>query len=85
MTNRVQSGDPAFMGYLEDRDRRGILAWILSTDHKRIGILYLACMTFLFLAAVTIGVLMRVEQLSTVAPLFSPGSTTLSSPFTGSS
>jgi cytochrome c oxidase subunit I len=72
MTNAVQNGDAVYRGYLEDGDRKGILAWILSTDHKRIGILYLACMIFLFLGAVTVGVLMRVEQLSVSAPVFSP-------------
>ena len=58
--------------YLEAGDRRGIPAWVLSTDHKRIGVLYLAAMMFLFLVAVTIGVLMRVEQLTIDPPLFPP-------------
>ena len=43
--------------YLEEGGRKGILAWILSTDHKRIGILYLAAMVFLFFVAVAIGVI----------------------------
>jgi cytochrome c oxidase subunit 1 len=72
MTNLAQSDDSTYRGYLEDRNRKGILAWILSTDHKRIGVLYLACMIFLFLAAMVIGVLMRVEQLSVSPPIFSP-------------
>ncbi len=48
--------------------RSGIFAWLLSTDHKRIGIMYLVSMLFFFLAAVLIGVIMRLE-------LISPGET----------
>jgi len=44
--------------------RKGILSWILSTDHKRIGILYLTVMVSLFTVAVFLGVLMRIEQLT---------------------
>jgi cytochrome c oxidase subunit 1 len=44
--------------------RPGILGWILSTDHKRIGILYLVTMAFFFLVAVGIGVAMRLELLT---------------------
>ena len=58
--------------YLDEGKRRGIFGWILSTDHKRIGILYLASMLILFFTAVTIGVLMRVEQLTLDPPLFPP-------------
>lgn len=60
------------MSYLDVPGRKGILSWILSTDHKRIGVLYLASMVFLFFVAVGIGVLMRVEQLVLDPPLFSP-------------
>ena len=58
--------------YLDEGRRKGILGWILSTDHKRIGILYLASMLILFFIAVTIGVLMRIEQLTLNPPLFAP-------------
>jgi cytochrome c oxidase subunit 1 len=47
---------------------RGIFSWILSTDHKRIGILYLASILFFFIIGVTFGVLMRLE-------LIAPGKT----------
>ena len=60
------------MSYLDEGGRKGIRSWIFSTDHKRIGILYLASMVFLFFVAVAIGVLMRIEQLTLHPPLFSP-------------
>ncbi|MFH2202248.1 MAG: cbb3-type cytochrome c oxidase subunit I [Elusimicrobiota bacterium] len=40
----------------------GITSWIFSTDHKRIGILYLICMVAMFWVAVAIGVVMRLEH-----------------------
>jgi cytochrome c oxidase subunit 1 len=42
--------------------RKGILAWIFTTDHKRIGILYLVTILFFFFGAVTLGALMRIEM-----------------------
>ena len=36
--------------YLEYKGKHsGILGWILSTDHKRIGILYLISLSFFFI------------------------------------
>ena len=46
--------------------RTGLLSWLVTTDHKRIGILYLAGMAVFFLFAMTMAVLMRLE-------LFAPG------------
>jgi cytochrome c oxidase subunit I len=60
------------MSYLNDGERKGILGWLLSMDHKRIGILYLISMVSAFFIAMTIGVLMRVEQLALNPPLFAP-------------
>ncbi|MCE1187510.1 MAG: cbb3-type cytochrome c oxidase subunit I [Ignavibacteria bacterium] len=42
----------------------GLKAWILSTDHKRIGLLYMVTMLFFFSVGVTFGVLMRLELLT---------------------
>ena len=72
MTTLAQADVPAFRGFMDEGGREGILAWILSTDHKRIGILYLASMSILFFVGVTIGVLMRAEQLVLHPPLFKP-------------
>ena len=52
----------AALPYFHAHDgRRGILAWILSTDHKRIGILYFVSVIFFFLTGVVLGMLMRLE------------------------
>ncbi|BDU75829.1 cytochrome c oxidase subunit I [Mesoterricola sediminis] len=42
---------------------RGPGAWLLSTDHKRVGVLYLALMSALFLTGAGIGLVMRLVQL----------------------
>ena len=47
---------------------KGIKSWILSTDHKRIGLLYFYAIATFFLVAVGLGILMRLE-------LIAPGKT----------
>ena len=44
--------------------RSGITSWIFSTDHKRIGMLYLWCILTMFAVGVAIGVLMRLELIA---------------------
>lgn len=41
-----------------------MFSWIFSTDHKKIGILYLVSMTTFFLVGVTFGFLMRLELIA---------------------
>ena len=43
---------------------KGIFAWILSTDHKRIGILYMVALLSWFAVGVTLGFLIRLELLT---------------------
>ena len=50
-----------------------ILAWVLSTDHKRIGLLYGTAIFSFFLVGVTLGLLMRLE-------LIAPGKTIMTAP-----
>ena len=53
--------------YLTDQGKRkGLLAWLTTTDHKRIGLLYLYSMMAFFLIGVILGEVMRIE-------LFRPG------------
>jgi len=44
--------------------RRGIFSWLLSTDHKRIGMLYLCCILLMFAVGVILGLLMRLELIA---------------------
>ncbi len=44
--------------------RRGLLAWVLSTDHKRIGLLYLVSVLSFYTVGVLLGLLMRLELLT---------------------
>jgi cytochrome c oxidase subunit 1 len=50
----------------------GILAWILSTDHKRIGLLYLFSILPFFFTAVTLGFLMRLKLIAPGFNLMGP-------------
>jgi len=57
------------ISYLRHEGRyRGILSWLLSTDHKKIGLMYLYSITVFFFVAVILGLLMRIE-------LIAPGKT----------
>lgn len=59
--------------YLQYKGRYGGLrSWIFSTDHKRIGILYLIGMFTFFVVAVILGLLMRLEQLSMGPTIMEP-------------
>lgn len=64
---------PLEPSFLEVKSKfSGIFSWIFTTDHKRIGILYLTSIVSFFLVGVIIGFLMRLEQLSTGATIMSP-------------
>ncbi|PKP39085.1 MAG: cytochrome c oxidase subunit I [Bacteroidetes bacterium HGW-Bacteroidetes-15] len=48
--------------FLEQQGKyKGILGWLTSTDHKRIGIMYLVCILIFFLAGAVFGGLMKLE------------------------
>ncbi|HPR64487.1 MAG TPA: cbb3-type cytochrome c oxidase subunit I [Thermoanaerobaculia bacterium] len=44
--------------------KKGIASWIFSTDHKRIGMLYLMAIVSFFFVGVTLGFFMRIEQMT---------------------
>ncbi|MEJ2720613.1 MAG: cytochrome c oxidase subunit I [bacterium] len=50
----------------------GILGWIFSVDHKRIGIIYLASMLSFFVVGMSIGFLMRLELIAPGKQLVEP-------------
>jgi cytochrome c oxidase subunit I len=52
-------------GFYDEPGRHtGVAGWVLSTDHKRIGLLYFGAMMIFFLTAVSLGFLMRLEMLT---------------------
>lgn len=52
--------------------RKGILGWILSTDHKRVGLLYFWSMVIFFSVGVSLGVLMKLEMLTMGKTIMEP-------------
>lgn len=51
--------------YLEyEGKHKGIMSWLTSTDHKKIGLMYLYTIVVFFFVAAILGVLMRIEKLS---------------------
>src|SRR5437867_3339973 len=50
----------------------GIKSWLLTTDHKRIALLYLASITFFFFIGGAAAVLMRLHLISPEGALFEP-------------
>src|SRR5208337_3802829 len=61
----TQREGPMSSFYADMGQRRGLAAWMLSTDHKRIGLMYLAAVLVFFTTGSLVGVLMR---LSLIAP-----------------
>ena len=60
MSNHIVP-DSLSVPYLEEK---GLLSWVLSTDHKRIGLMYLASITAFFILAGSVALLMRYELTS---------------------
>ena len=59
---KINGHEPSYLDY--KGKHTGLLGWILSTDHKRIGILYLISLSIFFLVGVTFGFLMRLELIA---------------------
>lgn len=58
-----------YVSYLEHKSKyKGILAWLMSVDHKRIGLLYMYAIITFFAVGVILGLLIRLE-------LIAPGKT----------
>ena len=73
MTERSINKTDGHPSYLEYRGRfKGLAGWLFSTDHKRIGILYLVSILSFFAVGVVMGLLIRLE-------LIAPGPTIVNS------
>ncbi|NUN09801.1 MAG: cytochrome c oxidase subunit I [Ignavibacteriaceae bacterium] len=61
------------VSYLEYKGKhKGLMSWIFSTDHKRIGVLYLISMLTFFAVGVTFGFLMRLELIAPGPTIMDP-------------
>ncbi len=61
------------ISFLEEKGRyKGILSWIMSTNHKRIGLLYLLSMLSFFIIGVILGLLMRLELIAPGRTIMGP-------------
>lgn len=60
--------EKAYVPFNKAGNRKGLWAWIFSTDHKRIGLLYLYSIMTFFAVGVSLGLLMKLE-------LIAPGKT----------
>lgn len=62
MTNAEQTNYESYLDY--KGKYKGLLGWLLSTDHKRIGLLYMYSIMVFFLVAAVLGLLMRIEKIA---------------------
>ena len=73
MTTATVEETSAEIDFYHEKTRfKGIFGWILSTDHKRIGILYFVTIISFFMVGMTIGVLMRLEMLNPENTIVTP-------------
>src|SRR5664280_2480849 len=69
MSTQEIHSEPSYLDY--KGKYKGIFAWIFSTDHKRIAVLYLFSLMTFFVIGATLGLLMKLE-------LIAPGKTIIS-------
>src|SRR5271167_3194482 len=65
-------GAPAEFGVNYLNASYGIKSWLLTQDHKRIGLLYLASITLMFFVGGTAAVLMRLNLIEPTGALVEP-------------
>ncbi len=67
------SGSETQVSYLDYQGKhKGIWSWLLSTDHKRIGLLYLYAIIVFFFVAAFLGLLMRIELIAPGRTIMEP-------------
>jgi len=69
----ILSNNGSDVSYLEYQGKhKGIWGWLLSTDHKRIGLLYLISLSIFLIVGVAFGFLMRLELLTPGRTIMDP-------------
>jgi len=62
MSAHASTAQPSYL--VDTGKRKGLMAWLTTTDHKRIGVLYLYSMISFFLIGMGVGFVMRLVQLT---------------------
>lgn len=70
MANGTLAKDVSYLEY--EGKHKGLAGWLLSVDHKRIGLMYLMGIMIFFFVAMTLGVLMRLEMLTPGETIMKP-------------
>lgn len=69
----MNSSNTQVLSFFEDKGKfSGIFSWILSTDHKRVGLLYLYSTLTLFIIGVILGLLIRLELIAPGGDIVGP-------------
>ncbi|MBK7292817.1 MAG: cbb3-type cytochrome c oxidase subunit I [Holophagaceae bacterium] len=63
MSTHATTAQPSYL--VDTGTRKGLMAWLTTTDHKRIGLLYLYSMITFFFVGVGVAFVMRLVQLTT--------------------
>ena len=63
MSTHASTAQPSYL--VDTGVRKGLMAWLTTTDHKRIGLLYLYSMIAFFFVGVGVAFVMRLVQLTT--------------------
>jgi cytochrome c oxidase subunit I len=64
-----------YVSFYDTKSRyKGIFSWIFSTDHKRIGLLYLYSILTFFVVGATLGLLMKLELIAPGKTIMGPQS-----------
>lgn len=69
----TMASPPSFYETSAPAGLTGIKAWLLTHDHKRLGLMYLWAILFWFVIALTIGLLLRIELMSMGRTIMSAG------------
>jgi cytochrome c oxidase subunit I len=70
--NSAAPSQPAVSSFWNDTGKTGVTSWIFSTDHKRIGLLYLYSVLSFFMVGVCLGVLLRIELMAPGRTIMGP-------------
>ncbi len=62
----MSESSSGYGGFFAESSRPGFLGWVTTTDHKRIGLLYLGCILTMFIVGASLGLALRLQ-------LFQPG------------